>query len=61
MAKKIEIKLRIKMKWWFKYLYLPGLNLIYWFVINCINIEAEPNEKKFKYWTEKGIKFELIE
>ena len=60
MAKSIEIKLKVKQKWWFKYLYWPGLTFMNWFVVSFINIEAEPNWDKVHKVIEKGITFHII-
>jgi len=56
MAKPTTIEVRIKISWWFKYLYLPGLKCINWITVNYINIDAEPNAEKINNVTKKAIK-----
>lgn len=59
MARKIKYIVTIKMKWWFKHLYLPGLIFINWLVVDLMNIEAEPNQDKMNKIIKKGINFHV--
>lgn len=45
------------MKWWLKYLYIPGMSAINWLVVNFINIDVAPNEKKVEEVFKRGLEF----
>ncbi len=49
--------LSIEFKWWFKHLYWPALTTLNRFVVDYINLDAQPNPKKVAYWMRRGIKW----
>lgn len=51
------ITITVKLKWWFKYLYLPGLKAVNWFVVNHIDASAEPNMDRIGSAAKRGVKF----
>lgn len=53
MAKQ-KLEIYFKRRWWFRYLYIPGLRVTAW-SLAYIGVKAELNEKKAAYWLRKGL------
>jgi hypothetical protein len=50
-----SLKCTIKMKWWFSYLYLPGLITVEFLVRTFINIHAEVDTEKLQRMAMKAM------
>ena len=55
----MELKVKIKYRWWFKLIYLPLLFKLIGFVRLHINADIDPNMDRVEYWVKKGIKLEV--
>ncbi len=55
MTGRVTVKIRLKMKWWLQYLYLPGLSFAKWFAICFMNVEIEPNVDKVARVVKRGL------
>ena len=51
--------IKIKMRWWFKYIYMPCL-AAFWHVALAIDPLARPDMNKFKKWLMRGTKLRLM-
>ena len=56
MSSKANFTVKIKMKWWLKYLYLPGL-LFFGEIMYSAGIETEPNWDMIDKIIKKGTEF----
>lgn len=52
---KCNFTLKIKIAWWFTYLYLPVIIFLSEFIVNYIDADYEPNFDKIRYWLNKAI------
>jgi len=55
MAKESCIIVEVKMAWWFRYLYVPGLMFMSYICTTFIDVEIEPNWDKVKKVIDKAI------
>jgi hypothetical protein len=57
--KAIKIAVNIKVAWWFTWLYLPTYIFFVRIIVNFIDADFNPDDKKLKYWLYKAIKFKV--
>ena len=50
-----ELKVKIKIAWWFMYVYLPIFIFIAKFIVYYVDVDFEPNYDKMKYWLSKSV------
>ena len=51
-------KIKIRIAWWFRYLYIPLLIFTLKF-IRLFNSEAMPNDENLAFWLDKAITFHI--
>ena len=49
-----ELKVKIKLAWWFVYLYWPAVREMLRFA-RMFNEDAQPNWERFQYWLNKAV------
>ena len=57
---KITVEFKIKIAWWFKYLYDPIFWFICQFIVDFIDVDFEPNHIKYAEVFSKAVKFECV-
>ena len=50
------LTITIKFKWWLKYIYLPVLSFVYWFLVNFTDRETQLDPDKVKSVIRRGSK-----
>lgn len=55
-----KITVNIKIAWWFIYLYLPLISFTLDFIVKYIDIDAQVNEEKLKYWLNKSLRISNV-
>ena len=50
-----ELTVKIRIAWWFRWLYLPLFLAMAKFVVNYIDADFEPNWGRLSYWLGKAL------
>lgn len=55
------INVRVEVRWWLKYLYLPGFCAVNWLMVYCLGVNDWADPERVMATVKRGVRFYIVD